>query len=407
MGTLKKLLDCLNKAGGEYGLQINREKTKIMKVRGQEDDFKLDDYEMVGETTYLGITIGGKGRDIFEIENKKVLDKANRKVNTIMSEVRKSADKVIVGKAIWKQISVPSILFGRAVVPICNTLAENLQRRENKVWRHVMGMGGYSAVAALRGEMGASLMKTRIMKTTLQFVREVINGKYVNIREMMLDTIKMKVGNWYKIVNSYLIELGIDWEDIYGMTKEDINCMMKIYDTQLWKDNLEKKTTLKYYKEGKIKMGYENCYRNTASSMFYARARLNSLKLEEAVGRRNPYYNKTCKICGLEEEDLLHFIIKCPMLEKRRNYDILDKNVKVPEDRLIQFLYKQKSYQETGKMIKDMWYARRSILKYKEDTRKKEKARNGEDNLMMSDPGPKRSIAILDRGRRGVSELKG
>ena len=35
------------------------------------------------------------------------------------------------------------------------------------------------------------------------------------------------------------------------------------------------------------------------------------------------------------------------------------------------------------------------------------KSRNGEDNLMMSDPGPKTSIAILDRGRRGVSELKG
>ena len=83
-----------------------------MKIRGQKDDYKLKDYEMVGETTYLGVTIGGKGRDIFENENKKILNKANRKVNTIMSEVRKSADKVIVGKAIWKQTSVPSILFG-------------------------------------------------------------------------------------------------------------------------------------------------------------------------------------------------------------------------------------------------------------------------------------------------------
>ena len=72
---------------------------------------------MVEETTYLGITIGGKGRDIFEIENKKILDKANRKVNSIMSEVRRSADKALVGKAIWKQISIPSILFGRAVDP--------------------------------------------------------------------------------------------------------------------------------------------------------------------------------------------------------------------------------------------------------------------------------------------------
>ena len=157
--TLKELLECLSKAGGEYGLQINKEKNKIMKVRGQKDDCKLSEYEMVEEATYLGVTIGGKNSDIFEIENKKVLKKADRKVNTIMSEASRSADKALVGKAIWKQVSVPSILFGRAVVPTCNTLAEKLQRKENKVWRHTMGIGGYSTVAGLRGEMGASLKK--------------------------------------------------------------------------------------------------------------------------------------------------------------------------------------------------------------------------------------------------------
>merc|ERR1712121_291722 len=172
---------------------------------------------------------------------------------------------------------------------------------------------GYYTVAGLRGEMGASLMKTRIMKTTLQYVREVINGKFKNIREMMLDIIKMKVGNWYRIVNSYLKELKINWEDIYQMTKEDINKMMKIYDTQLWIKTLEEKSTLKYYREGKISMGYENCYRNNAGSMLYAQARLNALKLEEAMGKGK------------------------------------------------------------GKMIKDMWYARRSILRFEEDNKKREK----------------------------------
>ena len=58
-------------------------------------------------------------------------------------------------------------------------------------------------------------------------------------------------------------------------------------------------------------------------------------------------------------------------------------------------------------MIKEMWYARRSILKYEEDTRKKVKSRDEDNKLMMSDPGPKRSVAIMDRGRRGVSELRG
>merc|ERR1712121_67648 len=293
------LLDCLSKAGGEYGLQINKTKTKIMRVRGQKDDCKLEEYEMVEETTYLGITIRVKGSDIFEIENKKVLDKANRKVNTIMSEVRKSADKAIVGKAIWKQISIPSILFGRAVVPTCNTLAEKLQRKENKVWRHAMGIGGYSTIAGLRGEIGASLMKTRVMKATLQYARDVMNGEFENIKRMMEDIFRMRKGEWYRVVDSYLQELKIDWKTLCGMTKEGINRMMLEYDTGKWLIDLEEKSTLKYYRKGKANMGYENCYRNNAESMLYAQARINALKLEEAVGRGQRYYDQTCKLCGL------------------------------------------------------------------------------------------------------------
>ena len=114
---LEQLLNCLSEAGREYGLEINKEKTKILKIRGEEEDYRINDYEMVEEATYLGITIGGRGRKIFQVENKNVLDKAKKKVNMVMGEVRKSADKAIVGKAVWKQMAVPSILFGRAVVP--------------------------------------------------------------------------------------------------------------------------------------------------------------------------------------------------------------------------------------------------------------------------------------------------
>ena len=154
-------------------------------------------------------------------------------------------------------------------------------------------------------------------------------------------------------------------------------------------------------------MGYELCYRNNIESMFYARARINSLKLEEAKGRGKPFYNKTCKLCKLEEEDLLHFMIECPALERRRNYEIIDNDIQEPEDRMIQCLFKQEKFQETGKMVKEMWYTRRNILKYEEDIKKKGRPINIDTKNMMSDPGPKRFVATLDRGRRGVSELRG
>ena len=69
METLRELLDCLSTAGGKYGLEINEKKTKIMKVRGPDDFIPIGKYEMVTETKYLGITVGGRGRNIFEREN--------------------------------------------------------------------------------------------------------------------------------------------------------------------------------------------------------------------------------------------------------------------------------------------------------------------------------------------------
>merc|ERR1711888_149248 len=119
------------------------------------DDDEMDDDERVRMVIHSLF-------EEFTGRKKIILDKAKKQVNTIMGDVRKSADKAIIGKAIWKQVSVPSILYGRAVVPTSKTLAGNLQRKENMVWRHILGIGGYSAVASLRGEVGSSLMKTRI-----------------------------------------------------------------------------------------------------------------------------------------------------------------------------------------------------------------------------------------------------
>merc|ERR1712050_551100 len=50
--TLDQLLKCLEKSGKEYGLEINKEKTKILKIRGGEDSYKINEYEK-GERSHL------------------------------------------------------------------------------------------------------------------------------------------------------------------------------------------------------------------------------------------------------------------------------------------------------------------------------------------------------------------
>ena len=55
---------------------------------------------------------------------------------------------VVVGKAIWKMMAIPSILFGRAVIPTSKTRIEKLQRIENKVFRYLLEIGDYSTIDA-------------------------------------------------------------------------------------------------------------------------------------------------------------------------------------------------------------------------------------------------------------------
>ena len=86
--------------------------------------------------------------------------------------------------------------------------------------------------------------------------------------------------------------------------------------------------------------------------MFYARARTNTIKLEEHKGRGIVSYNKTCKLCNDETEDLVHFIAKCKKLEEIRDYELLDNNIIDPEDRMRKLLFRINRCYEVGKMIK-------------------------------------------------------
>ena len=113
------------------------------------------------------------------------------------------------------------------------------------------------------------------------------------------------------------------------------------------------------------------------NSMFLARARMNSLKLEEAIGRSNKRHDKRCRLCHQEIEDVNHFIMKCPKLEGKRDYNLINKKIKNSEKRLIELLYKQNKYQETGHMIRMLWNERLKILKSNEEDKNRKAARKG------------------------------
>merc|ERR1711913_254446 len=172
---------------------------------------------------------------------------------------------------------------------------------------------------------GASMVKSRIMETMLTYAVDTLTGKFQEVKKMMLHTIAKGKGRWYKAVNEYKDELKLSWDDLKTMDKAKLKNMIKIYDTYKWEEGMKEKISMRYYIQEKQKVKYEHCYRNNRNSLFYARARTNTIKLEDHKGRGLMGYDKTCKICKEGKEDLVHFIVNCKELEAR-NYNLLDKN---------------------------------------------------------------------------------
>jgi len=229
---------------------------------------------------------------------------------------------------------------------------EKIQRIENKVWRYLLGIGGYSAVEALRGEIGASMVRSRIMETMLLYMVDTLASEFTNMKNMMRDTLTKRKGKWYNTINEYRQELEITWERLEKIDRQSLKKLIRAYDTEKWKDGLKRKPSLRIYGLEKRNIEYELCYSNNNNSKFYARARTNTLKLEEHKGRGKKNFNTICKLCGEEKDDLVHFIIKCKELETKRNYNLIEKDIRDPEERMRKLVYRDGRHQEIGRQIR-------------------------------------------------------
>ena len=73
---------------------------------------------------------------------------------------------------------IAGLLFGKTVIVTAKSTIEKIQAIENRVWKYLLGLGGYTTVETLRGEIGASMMVSRIMETMLLFVIDTLSSNF-------------------------------------------------------------------------------------------------------------------------------------------------------------------------------------------------------------------------------------
>merc|ERR1712055_731064 len=170
--------------------------------------------EVVEELQYMGVTIGGKGRRIFQLDKTRWLKKILKETAMLYKKISSSYDKVTVGKALWKQVIVSKIMFARGVLIQSKEDIDKAQKIEYGVYRHLLGVAGYTAIEAIRGEIGASLMETRQMEESILFIKDGLDCKFNIVKNALEIEIKENKGDWIHRINKFLNIVKLTWNDI-------------------------------------------------------------------------------------------------------------------------------------------------------------------------------------------------
>ena len=124
------------------GLQISREKSKIVSASINDTLGEQDSLEMVLHQKYLGVFLQIGIQTAF-LESK--VNTAEKYARSCMSLASSSPDPVLFASIIWSNVAVPTILYGTEAVLLTMSEIRKIESIQHSVARYVLQIGEKSA----------------------------------------------------------------------------------------------------------------------------------------------------------------------------------------------------------------------------------------------------------------------
>ena len=347
----------LTDIGEKCGLEINKDKSDIIIYNMKEKPEEIAGIRVRENIKYLGVTLDDK-KNMFKTQKKKMIENTRRLGNMAYSVINKSCNKLLMGKTYWKNIALPSILYASSVINMTESEIKEIQRIENSVGRQILGAPKYAPVCTLRGEIGMSTMKTRIIEGRLKYMKHIEEGNNELLKRIWTEIKDDGNNQWRNTTLKYMEETNITNREIQNLKMKEIKRKIRNEDTRQWQEEMENKVTLSIYKKWKKEIKEEQVYDNRPSSVIWYRARSNCLNLENR--NRHQGGNTTCKLCNLDEENIIHFVLHCPYLQEIRNkIEEFQRPYQENEEGIIgHFLFPKNNINKKKEILYEMWRKR-------------------------------------------------
>ena len=372
-----KNLKILKRVSESFGLKINKEKSKVLVYNSKEDIKEIEGIQVTEKIKYLGIIIDNK-KELFQSHKEAVIEKAVFYANMMHHVTGKSVNRMLVGKTYWKNMIIPKLLHGTGVMTFSAKEIGKLQLEENKAYKRILDVRRNTPTSALRGEIGSSLMVTRIMETKILFTKSILRGSN-NLTKQVLNVSRREKNNIFNTtLKGYLKKLNIKFEEIETLSIGKIKTISRKWDTRKWKEDMEEKRSLKIYREFKKEIKEEKYYDNRESSKYLFLARSNTLPLNI----KNKYLGgeTICDLCNTENEDLVHFLISCKKLEHKRNKEIMLRNHNENKEIMVGNILFKENKEKTKEMLTNMWNYRTGMYIEKEKKENQNRIKTKKEN---------------------------
>ena len=267
-------------------------------------------------------------------EKNQRLFKAQRWYVQISSAMKLRASKYEIVRELWKVVAVPGIMYAMNVLPWTAEEIKKLDVVQNKVGRVGLGANRYTAVEAIRGDMGWSSFDERMMKGVLIYKKRLEDMDECRWAKIVYRAFSQQ-GKFVKASMRYALKSGFiksretgpagilkEWRFLkegrigYDWTldkwKKEVNSQVKIFGLEVWRVKMSSKVTLRYYMEKKIPCK-ELFYDGSFASELLFKARTLSLEVNARTYRFSESGSKECKAClNNIDETVEHVINSCP-----------------------------------------------------------------------------------------------
>ena len=228
---------------------------------------------------YLGVEVVDK-RDCYQSHREEKINLARRMLNMTYSVIAGSCLRMLLGKAYWKNVVLPSVLYASEVVVWKRDELAKLQRIENCVWRQILRPSDYTPVVTLQGEVGCSSVEARDRKIKLKFAKHMMETENRIGRRFVMRAVggEVRGTRWSRKVGDYLGALEWSWRDLEYNDCKDIGRKVENWELMGWREEVRAKSSLGAYRV-RERFGDGRSYDNCWESALLFRARSNTLRL--------------------------------------------------------------------------------------------------------------------------------